>query len=174
MSSPQKTKTDSKLDASWQLLVSLLSLLVMLLILTLGYLLLHKDIQNYLNRKVYSKEELIGFSKGVAQRKAEGNFDKVENGIHLRTGLHADPHLETIIASCTSCHSAKLITQNRATRAGWSGMIRWMQKTQGLPDLGDREPIILDYLAKYYKPEETGRRMNLEVQETEWYVLELE
>ena len=174
MYKPHKSKSDSKLDASWQLLVSLLSLLVMFLILTLGYMLLHKDIQSYLNRKTYTKEELKGFSKGAAQRTAEGNFDRIENGIHLRTGLRADPHLKTIIASCTSCHSAKLITQNRATRVGWSGMIRWMQKTQGLPDLGDNEPIILDYLAKYYKPEETGRRKNIEVKTTEWYVLDLD
>ena len=174
MSTPQKSPIDAKLEASWQQLIRLLSLLIGLLILTLGYLLLHKDIQHYLNRKVYTKEELKGFSRGAAQRKAEGNFDKVENGIHLRTGLKADPHLETIIASCTSCHSAKLITQNRATRAGWSGMIRWMQETQGLPDLGHKEPIILDYLSKYYKPEKTGRRKNLEIKNTEWYVLELE
>lgn len=96
----------------------------------------------------------------------------VVDGIHQQTGLHDDPNLHTIIGACTPCHSAQLITQNRATREGWEGMIRWMQKTQGLMQLGDAEPVILDYLAKYYAPEETGRRKNLDVASIEWYILE--
>ena len=53
-------------------------------------------------------------------------------------------------------------------------MIVWMQETQELTDLGDKEPIILDYLAKYYSPEEEGRRANLDIAEIEWYILKLE
>jgi len=71
-----------------------------------------------------------------------------------------------------SIHSPKLITQNRATRAGWKQMIDWMQETQGLQDLGEHETAILDYLAKHYAPEEEGRRRNLNMEEVEWYVLE--
>jgi len=99
-------------------------------------------------------------------------FNKVENGIHLRTGLKDDPHLQTVIGACTPCHSAQLITQNRATRDGWEGMIRWMQESQGLGELGQAEPVILDYLAQYYAPEETGRRKNLDMSSIEWYELE--
>ncbi|WP_235297053.1 hypothetical protein [Portibacter marinus] len=99
-------------------------------------------------------------------------FNKVEDGIHLRTGLHDDPNLQLVIGACTPCHSADLITQNRATREGWEGMIRWMQETQGLGDLGQGEPVILDYLAQYYSPEETGRRKNLVIAEEDWYQLE--
>jgi hypothetical protein len=98
--------------------------------------------------------------------------DLVVDGIHQQTGLHDDPNLNTIIGACTPCHSAQLITQNRATREGWEGMIKWMQKTQNLMDLGEAEPIILDYLAKYYAPEETGRRKNIDVADIEWYILE--
>ena len=53
-------------------------------------------------------------------------------------------------------------------------MIDWMQATQGLWELGDNEPIILDYLATHYAPEEVGRRANLDVEEIGWYILELE
>lgn len=74
--------------------------------------------------------------------------------------------------NCTTCHSAKLITQNRATRAGWKAMIRWMQETQGLHDLEDDEPAILDYLALHYAPVETGRRANLDTKAIEWYILQ--
>jgi hypothetical protein len=53
-------------------------------------------------------------------------------------------------------------------------MIRWMQATQGLWDLGKNEPIVLDYLAKYYAPEDVGRRANIDVAEVEWFILNLE
>jgi hypothetical protein len=78
--------------------------------------------------------------------------------------------VEIVRANCTPCHSAKLIVQNRATREGWLSMIRWMQQTQNLWDLGPNEEIILEYLSTHYPPEEKGRRENLK--DIEWYVLE--
>jgi CxxC motif-containing protein (DUF1111 family) len=85
------------------------------------------------------------------------------------TGLADDPNIQIIAANCTACHSAKLVTQNRATREGWKSMIQWMQKTQNLWDLGKNEDIILDYLAKNYAPENKGRRAPLD--NIEWYEL---
>lgn len=102
------------------------------------------------------------------------DWEKVENGIHIQTGLIAATGFDQVSANCTVCHSAKLITQNRASREGWSQMIDWMQETQGLWDLGKDRTIILDYLAKHYKPLEKGRRENIDVAEIEWYILELE
>ncbi len=93
----------------------------------------------------------------------------VANGIHIPTGLIADDGVDLIIAHCTACHSAKLITQNRATKSGWKSTIVWMQQTQKLWDLGDQEEKILDYLAKNYAPEEQGRRKPLTVKV--WYEL---
>jgi len=100
--------------------------------------------------------------------------DKVVNGIHVQTGLAYGEGFDIVRGTCTACHSAKLVTQNRATREGWRQMIRWMQETQGLWDLGDNEPIVLDYLAKYYAPKETGRRANIDVAEVEWFILNLD
>ena len=96
------------------------------------------------------------------------------NGIHVQTGLVYEDGFEEVRAICTSCHSAKLVTQNRATRDGWKEMIRWMQETQGLWELGPAEPKILDYLAKYYAPEAAGRLSNLDIAEIEWYILDLD
>lgn len=101
------------------------------------------------------------------------DFDRVENGIHVQTGLVFAEGFAEVRGTCTACHSAKLVTQNRATRAGWKEMIRWMQKTQGLWNLGNQEPIILDYLAKHYAPAEVERRPGLDVAAIEWYILEL-
>ena len=101
---------------------------------------------------------------------AEAPLPEFENGIHLATGFREGENLQLVINNCTSCHSAKMVTQNRATRDGWLTMIRWMQETQNLWDLGDSEPLILDYLAKYYAPEAAGRRQPLT--DIDWYELE--
>ncbi len=104
----------------------------------------------------------------------EDDFDKVVNGIHLHSGLIYADGFDIVRGTCTACHSSKLITQNRATREGWLQMIRWMQESQGLWDLGENETVILDYLAKNYAPVETGRRANLDIKEIKWFVLQLD
>jgi len=96
----------------------------------------------------------------------------IQNGVHLKTGFIADDGLHTVIATCTACHSAKIVTQNRASKEGWTDMIRWMQKTQNLWDLGDKEEIIVRYLSKNYGPLKTGRRQNLN--QIVWYELKVE
>lgn len=95
--------------------------------------------------------------------------EEIVGGVHTGTGLVAGEGLSLVIANCTGCHSAKLITQNRATKEGWVRVIRWMQETQNLWDLGENEEAIVSYLAKYYAPEEKGRRLPLT--DIEWYEL---
>jgi len=99
----------------------------------------------------------------ATQNEENLDLDKVENGIHMQTGLIFDEGFQEVRAICTACHSAKLVTQNRATREGWKSMIVWMQETQGLWDLGPAEPIVLDYLSKNYAPQKTTRRENLDL-----------
>lgn len=101
---------------------------------------------------------------------ADDDWDKVENGIHVRTGFVAEEGYMTVVNNCTNCHSSLLVTQNRMSRESWEATIRWMQKTQNLWDLGPNEEIILNYLAANYAPQKKGRRQQLE--NIEWYVLE--
>ncbi|MEQ9288208.1 MAG: cytochrome C [Cyclobacteriaceae bacterium] len=96
--------------------------------------------------------------------------NEVVDGLHVASGLIADTGYETVLTNCTKCHSSKLVIQNRASREGWESMIRWMQETQKLWDLGENETIILDYLSKNYAPEKKGRRAPLKG--IEWYELE--
>ncbi len=114
----------------------------------------------------------LSFSRETTQESYSNaeDFNAIENGIHVKTGFKNDKDLPLIIASCTPCHSAKLVTQNRATKEGWIGIIRWMQDTQNLWDLGEHEAPIISYLAKYYGPEDKGRREVLT--NIEWYDLE--
>ena len=95
--------------------------------------------------------------------------NEIVDSIHVETGLVVGEGLQLVIANCTNCHSAKLVTQNRLTKEGWTQVIRWMQETQGLWDLGPSEEQIVDYLATHYAPEARGRRKALDI---EWYTLD--
>ncbi len=97
------------------------------------------------------------------------DFDKIENGIHVRTGLVEADGLMTVVNNCTNCHSAKLVTQNRMNEERWIATIRWMQETQNLWDLGNNEAIIVNYLVTNYPPAKKGRREILS--DIEWYEL---
>lgn len=97
------------------------------------------------------------------------DFNKIENGIHLRTGFVEDDGLMLVVNNCTNCHSAKLVTQNRMSKERWLATIRWMQETQNLWDLGKNEEAIVNYLATNYAPTGKGRRQNLTA--IEWYEL---
>ncbi len=172
MSNPNTYSSDFK-----NLFFLIVNTFIVLIILSFGYLLLEKYIVQFVNAPNYTDKELKELTeKRELQRLKEENenFDLIRKGIHVKTGLKADKNLQVVISSCTSCHSAKLITQNRATRKGWENMIDWMQETQGLADLGDNEPLILDYLSKYYAPIQKGRRANLDVAAIEWYILNLD
>jgi hypothetical protein len=92
-----------------------------------------------------------------------------KGSIDPANGLIVDDNYILVEQNCSACHSLQLVTQNRASRAGWKDIIVWMQETQKLWDLGKNEPLILDYLSKNYANSKKGRRMNL--QDIEWYEL---
>lgn len=113
----------------------------------------------------------VGSACKTAQQPVAENTAVVTAGTDSATGLRLDKNLKFVQAHCTGCHSSKLITMNRFTHEGWKEKIVWMQETQKLWDLGEAEPKVLDYLAKYYAPEERPlRRQPLNVKE--WYELD--
>lgn len=114
----------------------------------------------------FQKKETVIYAEVVE----EDDYDKIENGIHVRTGLKDGEGLMTVVNNCTNCHSALLVTQNRMSAERWKATIKWMQETQNLWDLGKNEDIIINYLVANYPPQKKGRRMNLN--DIEWYVLE--
>ena len=125
---------------------------------------------------------LIGFAILTSSfiRKDPGNNIAVKTSVTFsdtlkkdtETGMIIDKDLYMIKAQCTSCHSSKLILQNRFTRDGWKQKIRWMQANHNLWDLGETEKQVLDYLEKYYAPGAVlARRQPLK--DIKWYKLEL-
>lgn len=121
----------------------------------------------------------IGFVSMTALRPAavpsemsglEMRLDTTKKKIDPTTGFVIDDGIDMVRAHCTGCHSSKLVTQYGASRAGWLDKIRWMQRTQNLWDLGEAEPVILDYLAKHYPAAEKFDRRE-PLKDVEWYRL---
>jgi mono/diheme cytochrome c family protein len=82
------------------------------------------------------------------------------------SGLYKDTGWELVAAHCGGCHSTRLVSQNRMSRANWLNTIRWMQTKQGLWDLGENEQLIVAYLARNYGiPDLPLRRKPLELSE---------
>ena len=108
-------------------------------------------------------------SEDSLQELAELPAPAIVDGRDVESGLIAEGDYLLVKQNCTSCHSGAIITQNRMSRDSWLTTIEWMQETQNLPELGDNEAPILDYLEKYYAPEKKGRRPRL--QNIEWYEL---
>jgi hypothetical protein len=100
----------------------------------------------------------------------EVDEDLIVDGIHMRTGLVEAEGLMEVVNNCTSCHSAKIVIQNRMNEERWAATIDWMQETQNLWDLGKNEQVIIDYLVKNYPPKKIGRRQILTG--VEWYELD--
>ncbi len=147
-----------------------ISVLSLVIVFGIIYFLAGEHIDGMFNNFLHSLEVK---SKPIEKFESSIN-EKVVNGIHQETGLAYGEGFSTVKKVCLSCHSSQLITQNKANAEGWDQMLTWMQKTQGLPALGNNRKVIVDYLSRNYGPVETGRRPNLAVDEIEWYVLELE
>lgn len=93
----------------------------------------------------------------------------IVDGIHVKTGLKEGEGLLTVVTHCTACHSAEIIIQNRMDKERWNATIRWMQETQNLWDLGDKQEVIVSYLVNNYPVVKKGRRENLS--DIQWYEL---
>lgn len=95
--------------------------------------------------------------------KAEAKASK-KLAVDKETGLVMAEGFEIVKANCTvACHSATLVTQNRGNEKYWKDAIRYMQKNQGLWDLGSDEPLIISYLATHYGQSPVYRRAPLKV-----------
>lgn len=86
--------------------------------------------------------------------------------------LHEGPGVGLVKKHCLGCHNEQLIVQNRMEKDRWQSTIRWMQRTQGLWELGPDEPVVLDYLSTFYAPEQIGRRRQLKLDQSDWYILQ--
>jgi hypothetical protein len=173
MKDRQKEEYDKIWRSTFRTLITSIKFFLVVIIGVLLYIPLKSDINKWLS----PKKEIVydaPLSNQNSTDEEDVDPDLVENGIHVATGLAFAPGFEDVRANCIVCHSAALVTQNRATREGWDQMLDWMQKTQGLWELGPKRARILDYLAKNYAPKAQGRRASIDLEEVEWYILDLD
>ena len=65
-------------------------------------------------------------------------------------GLPPGPGREEVYAACATCHSIKLVVQQRLDRGFWDESLDYMVKEQAMPELDpDERAVILDYLSTY-------------------------
>ncbi|MCZ6712193.1 MAG: hypothetical protein O7B25_17650 [Gammaproteobacteria bacterium] len=78
------------------------------------------------------------------------------------TGLIIAPGWELVRSYCGTCHTHGLVTSQRGDATFWLDTIRWMQRTQNLPQLyAEHERTIVEYLAGNYHETDWGRRPRL-------------
>ena len=139
----------------------LMVLLFSLFIITGGIL-----VYNTINPNFFTFETK---TETIVSVPVEVDEDRIENGIHVRTGLIDAEGLMTVVNNCTNCHSSKLLIQNRMNAERWNATIKWMQETQNLWELGKNQEIIVNYLVTNYPPKDKGRREILT--NIDWYEL---
>ena len=55
---------------------------------------------------------------------------------------------EEVEASCSACHSLRMVTQQRLSRQRWNELLGWMVEEQGMAELDPAtHALVLDYLA---------------------------
>ncbi len=153
-------KFEQQTSGAYRLVLIIIALVVIIL---LGGIYLYNDPDLSYFKNSGQDSELVEAAGDMDE------YNKVENGLHVRTGLIDAPGLMATVNNCTTCHSAKLVIQNRMSKERWISTIRWMQKTQNLWDLGDNEEVIVNYLVTNYPPKKKGRREVLT--NIEWYEL---
>lgn len=154
------TKKENAFRIQVRKVYRLLGLLFVLFVVTGGGLVYYMVNPNMFDSK----------SEYVVSEPIEVDEDRIENGIHVRTGLIDAEGLMLVVNNCTNCHSSKLVTQNRMNAERWNATIKWMQETQNLWDLGRNQEVIVNYLVTNYPPKTKGRRAVLT--DIDWYELE--
>lgn len=140
----------------------LIGIFILFVTFSIGIIYLVYNPDSFSSQKTSENSDYVPVPQGA-------EFNKIENGIHLRTGLVEAEGLTEVVNNCTNCHSASLVIQNRMNKEQWVATIRWMQETQNLWDLGNNEDIIINYLVTNYPAKEKGRRQGLT--NIEWYEL---
>lgn len=79
-------------------------------------------------------------------------------GVATFGGLPEANGREEVFFACSTCHSIKLVLQQRLSRDDWDETLEWMVEEQGMPPLdSDRRERVLDYLGGVLGPEAPRR-----------------
>ena len=66
-------------------------------------------------------------------------------------GLPETDGVELVYYLCSSCHSIRLVTQQRVTPARWDYLLDWMVKEHSMPELPPEDrTVVLAYLSRHF------------------------
>lgn len=69
-------------------------------------------------------------------------------------GLPVSEGVDITYYMCGACHSIRLVTQQRITRARWGYLLDWMVEKQGMAPLPPEDrAVVLDYLSRHFSSE---------------------
>ncbi len=97
---------------------------------------------------------LVGLAAGI---ESGGGSDEEERA--LFGGMPKDEGRLEVFGFCGSCHSINLVVQQGLTRAVWEEVLVEMVRDQEMAPLPDDDRRkVLDYLEKYYGPDQRAKR----------------
>ena len=76
-----------------------------------------------------------------------------QNPARLTESLPPGPMQAKATTSCTECHEARIIVQQRLSKAAWGKEVDKMVKWGALVDAGDHDALI-DYLSANFNPDQ--------------------
>ena len=76
-----------------------------------------------------------------------------QNPVKLTEDLPPGPMQAKATTSCTECHEARIIVQQRLSKAAWGKEVDKMVKWGAVVDAGDRDALI-DYLSANFNPDQ--------------------
>jgi hypothetical protein len=78
--------------------------------------------------------------------------DQKESPATLTAELPAGPMQAKATTACTECHEARIILQQRLSKAAWAKEVDKMTKWGAVVDAADRDALI-DYLSSNFSPD---------------------
>src|ERR1700734_4089798 len=78
--------------------------------------------------------------------------DQKGKGSSLSANLPAGPMAQKATTACTECHEARIILQQRLSKAAWTKEVDKMIKWGAVVDPADRDALI-DYLSTNFSPD---------------------
>ncbi len=95
---------------------------------------------------------LLMAASGLTAQEPAQQPEKDQERRSLADELPAGPMQAKAITACTECHEARIILQQRLSKAAWAKEVDKMTKWGAVVDPADREALI-DYLSSNFDPD---------------------
>lgn len=80
-------------------------------------------------------------------------FIAAQNGLSINEDLPPGAMQQKATTACLECHEARIILQQRLSKAAWTKEVDKMAKWGAVVEANDRDPLI-DYLSTNFSPEQ--------------------